>query len=194
MSVTSPYSFIKRGNLREKLLKRFWLKVDKHGSQQPHMKTRCWVWTGYKTGGLEHSLKYGYTKVDGKFWRVHRLSHELFKGPIPKGLHVLHSCDNPLCIRPSHLHPGTQKQNREEAIVRGRTAKGKEHGTYTHPERIARGTRSGRAKLNEEIVLKARRDHVAGVSCGDLARRYDVDWKTMSSAVTGTTWVHVVMP
>lgn len=81
---------------------RFWTKVDKSGE--------CWIWTG----GL-HSWGYGKfsVRIDGKEVTLgaHTYAYELEHGPIPEGMIVCHSCDNPPCIRASHLFLGTQADN-----------------------------------------------------------------------------------
>lgn len=80
----------------------------------------CWLWTG----STNHN---GY----GKLWvmnadgtrskvRAHRLSYELHKGPIPKGVLVLHRCDNRTCTNPDHLYLGTHWDNAYDAVKRGR--------------------------------------------------------------------------
>lgn len=61
-----------------------------------HMEIRnaCWEWTGKRN-------REGYGRWGGKF--AHRVSYEVFKGPIPAGFHVDHLCFNPPCVRPDHL-------------------------------------------------------------------------------------------
>ena len=76
----------------------------------------CWEWIGAKlpTG-------YGLIRVDSKTIRAHRLALELHLGrPITPGLNVLHSCDNPGCVNYSHLREGTQQENVDDMMERGR--------------------------------------------------------------------------
>lgn len=77
----------------------------------------CWEWTGHRKKDV---FDYGLIWVDGRMRRTHRVSYELHKGPIPEGLDVLHSCDNPPCINPDHLSVGTRGENVEDAASRNR--------------------------------------------------------------------------
>ena len=87
--------------------------------------TGCWEWTGHKS-----SVGYGLIKVFGRMSSVHRYSYELHKGPIPEGLHILHECDNKVCINPDHLRAGTHAENIEDAVARGLIRKGPAHTLY----------------------------------------------------------------
>jgi len=80
----------------------------------------CWEFCGSRD-----SRGYGQlgTKVGpGKYRpvRTHRVAYELFIGPIPDGLCVCHTCDNPPCVNPAHLRLGDQAMNMREAAERGR--------------------------------------------------------------------------
>lgn len=78
-------------------------------------KRGCWEWLGAigKDG-------YGLTCVDSKTQGAHRVSWEATNGEIPKGLWVLHKCDNPKCINPKHLFLGTAKDNTKDSMQKGR--------------------------------------------------------------------------
>lgn len=78
----------------------------------------CWEWIFNK-----NHKGYGQLTKHGKRIKAHRLSYEAFHGPIPDGLMVLHSCDNPPCCNPAHLRVGTAKDNMADAVKRGRLRK-----------------------------------------------------------------------
>jgi HNH endonuclease len=69
-------------------------------------ETSCWEWTGTVDSG-----GYAQISVNSTTRLAHRLSYELFKGPIPQGLDLDHLCRNLRCINPDHLEPVTAKEN-----------------------------------------------------------------------------------
>src|ERR1043166_7633701 len=75
----------------------------------------CWIWQGAKT-----TLGYGQVCINYKLIYAHRLVWELTVGPIPKGMNVLHRCDNPPCVNPLHLFLGTQMDNVLDCRKKGR--------------------------------------------------------------------------
>lgn len=79
----------------------------------------CWLWTGAKSekgyGNIFKKRGNGRTAV-----MVHRVSYEIHFGEIPEGLFVLHRCDVPACVNPSHLFLGTAQDNVDDMIAKGR--------------------------------------------------------------------------
>ena len=144
---------------------RFWVKVDKRGLQE------CWNWLasldsrGYGNFGI---------KRGGKFvmQRAHRIAYELATGPVPAGLVVRHSCDNRRCCNPAHLSIGTQSDNMNDAVERGRLKRA--------------GARNGRAKLRDADVVEIR---LSADSLRVLAERYGVAKSTSASARARQTWI-----
>lgn len=138
-------------------------------------KTRgCWNWTGGLCSG-----RYGNTRFRGKAWLAHRLAFYFATGKNPGKQIVMHSCDNGLCVRPSHLILGTQHENVLDAERKGRAR---------HPF----GENHGRAKLTTAAVLMCKWLHwQEGVSMGELARHYGVSRTVISLALKGKTWRHL---
>jgi len=94
---------------------RFWSKVEKNSITMPSMDTPCWVWTAYCL-----PKGYGRFKYKNKMHSVHRLSWEMHNAPIPNNHIVCHICDNPSCVNPEHLFVGTQKDNYDDMVRKGR--------------------------------------------------------------------------
>lgn len=93
---------------------RFFSKVNKTES--------CWIWSGARSSKRRGGHERGQISINGKLTFVHRASWLIHYGPIPSGLLVCHSCDTPLCVNPSHLFLGTQKDNMKDCAAKGRVA------------------------------------------------------------------------
>ena len=157
------------GKPRRPLADRFWERVCKTDA--------CWEWSGCKD-------KDGYGKIvraggNGPEVRTHRLSWELEHGPVPEGLKVLHRCDNPSCVRPDHLFLGTTADNQQDMMRKGRST---------------RGSRSARAKLNEDTVLSILDLLHDGIKQARVARMFGLDKCTINHIWRGRTWRHVGAP
>lgn len=87
----------------------------------PEPNTGCWLWTG-----TTNNQGYGKMTISKKgtktYPRAHRVSYELFNGPIKSGLIVCHKCDTPSCVNPDHLFIGSVKDNVQDSIKKGRSA------------------------------------------------------------------------
>lgn len=123
----------------------------------------CWVWTGSTNRG------YGTVSINGKNVRAHRASFEFHnKRKIKEGYYICHRCDNPPCINPDHLFEGTQKDNIQDCLKKGRhkfIAPKRErlsHCKYGHEYKegsfIWKSKRKGTAK--ERYCLECRKNHM----------------------------------
>src|ERR1035437_1138830 len=129
----------------------FWNKVDKINGPihpyDPEMK-QCWLWTGYKT-----SKGYGRrsTKIsDERF--THRISWILNNDPIPESIKVLHTCDNPSCVNPSHLFLGTIEDNTQDMVNKNRQAKGIELPQHKLTEDQVRFIKQDTTHFQQELA------------------------------------------
>lgn len=143
-------------------------------SERFHIKVKrtegCWLWQGVKNRG------YGMISDKGKMRYAHRVSYELAYGQIPDGLDILHNCDNPSCVRPDHLKPGTHTDNMRDMFAKGR-------------RRIMRGVLNGRAKLTWEQVRVIRERYAAGgISLKQLADEHNVNTALVHRIIQGKAW------
>ena len=138
--------------------------------------------------------RHGYGRLviqgDPPVWELaHRTAYRLANGrPIPAGLMVLHSCDNPPCCNPGHLRTGTMSDNMRDMYAHGRR----------DPRLITRtvsdyvnGERAGRSKLTTSQVLEIRRRLADGESQGQLSKVFGVGQPAISSIALRRTWKHI---
>lgn len=158
------------GPRRKSITDRFWPKVNKDGPIPAHVPELgpCWVWTaGCNNRG------YGTLSGDGgPAVYAHRLAYELQVGTVPTGHDVLHHCDNPPCVRGSHLFTGTAKDNGID---------------------MARKGRSGTAKLTAADVSEIRSRHaLGGIGYLALAQEFGMARRTIYDVIKRVTWQHVL--
>lgn len=166
---------------RQPLTVRFWNQVTKNGPRYGRLGN-CWV----KPGSGEW-----YISAWGKFRRANRVSWELHYGKIPERMEVCHKCDNPACIRPTHLFLGTHKENMEDMSRKGRGSggvSGVNNASVKHPE-LRQADRNGNRKLFSADVLVIRVRYRSGTETyKSLAVEYGVSVVTVNRVVNGRAW------
>lgn len=146
----------------------FWSRVDKSGE--------CWVWTG-GSNTAKRGRNYGIVHSAGRHFLTHRFAWTLENGPIPEGLTVCHHCDNPPCVRPSHLFLGTPADNAADKAQKGRA------------QRLSGESNPGGGKLTTADVAEIRARYAAGgIYQWQLGREYGVSQAMIGYIVTGQNW------
>ncbi len=131
----------------------------------------CLLWTGNKVSG-----GYGIISYKGQRYRVTGVLYEILNGPIDPDLDILHTCDNPACVRLDHLKVGTHAENMADC---------------KNKDRQAKGQRNGHAKLTPEKIEEIRRKRQEGKPIAEVALEYGVSKATVSNVTKGTRWQHL---
>ena len=150
----------------EKCKSRFWRRVEK-------LPSGCWEWQGAR-----HEKGYGLFWLNGQQFKAHRVAFLLASCVQPAEKMVLHQCDNPPCVNPSHLFLGTNDENICDKVTKGRSAR---------PVKWIPAS----ARLNEEAVKEIRSLADGGSPYCAIAEKFSVDATTVSLAVRRKTWKHV---
>ncbi len=147
------------------LLERFWASVQTGAG--------CWEWVaGRDPNG------YGRINVDTYPMLAHRLAYEFAHSvKLTPSQHIMHECDNPSCVKPSHLRLGNQAANMADKMAKGRHAYG-----------VSRGVNHGCAKLTEADVLEIRASAGKGT---DLAAKFKVSTSQISDIRNLRVWKHL---
>ena len=134
--------------------------------------TECWLWVG--SVGPQGYGAFWDSKQNRRY-RAHRAAWELYVGPIPDDICVLHKCDVRHCVNPDHLFLGDRADNFADMWAKGRY-------------RAGRGTEMPNAKLNDAAVRAIRR---SSKSQRAIAREYGVDQSLICLVQTRKSWKHV---
>jgi transcriptional regulator with XRE-family HTH domain len=146
---------------------RFWSKVKSLGSSEDS----CWTWTASLNSN-------GYGQIMLPSHRPMVASRYIMRsihGAIPDGMHVLHNCDNPPCVRPDHLRFGTATENMRDISLHQRRRKG--------------------MKLTADEVIEIRKaDPTTPNQRKAIAKQFGVSAATIYNIMTGRSWNHSPNP
>lgn len=158
----------------------FWAKINKNGPVPSHKPSigQCWQWFGNRTSNNYGQVK--WTPRHKNRMLAHRASWLIHKGEIPE-LCVLHKCDNRLCVNPNHLFLGTQKDNIQDCLRKGRLNPG-----GGAPQN---GENNFNAKLSNVDVFEIRRRYSQeGSSVKFLAKAFGVSDTSIRMIIRRKTW------
>lgn len=145
----------------------------------------CWEWLGGLTHGGYAAFNAGGKRIDG-----HRFSYGAYRGIIPKGMHVCHTCDNPKCVNPLHLFVGTHSDNMKDAFRKGRIfpPRRKPSGRPRKSRAVENPNRRPGAKITADMARKIKDRLIAGETGRALAREHGIHFATISDIRRGLTW------
>jgi predicted XRE-type DNA-binding protein len=150
--------------------KEIWSRILKKVKRS---ESGCLEWTGTRTTGWGG---YGYIRINKKMFLAHRVSYSIHTGEIPNKILVCHRCDNPICIEPSHLFLGTDQENIDDMMSKGR-------------QKSTARTSNGRAKLSEEDVIEIRRLYATGnFTHRQIAKEFGMSKSQISNVIRKDQW------
>ena len=156
----TSFKYIKTRYKENSLEMRFWPKI--------HKTNQCWIW-------LALVDRDGYGKIEKSppekgTLRAHRVSWMIHHGLIPENLNVLHKCDNPGCVNPSHLFLGGAKENARDCMIKRR-----------HPM----------IKLSVEEIYKVRCFCDAGLKDREISEKTGVERSQVNRIRNRKIWQYV---
>lgn len=134
--------------------------------------SECWPWTGPRSKG-----GYGVVNYGGQV-AAHRFAYQEFVGPIPDGLFVCHACDNRACVNHAHLFLGTNQDNMDDMVQKGRSPH-------------LPGERNPFAILTDDMVRAIITQAGDVVPLRTIAARFGVSRSTVGLICAGKTWAHI---
>lgn len=157
-------------NLEPRDIERFWKYVQKQ-------ENGCWLFA--------IGERYGRMTIRRRSQVAHIISWRIHRGAVPKGHVVMHNCptgDNPRCVNPDHLKTGTQTENMQDMVQKGRC-------------NAPRGERNNMAKFTADQVLYIRQSlHDKTETMNSLASKYKTSFQGIWRVAIGKAWAHVGGP
>ena len=154
--------------LSQKLIDRFWKYVNISS------EIDCWNWNSKKPDN------YPSFRIKENMWGAHRVSWMIKNGFDPGEFHVLHTCDNKICVNPNHLVIGTHQDNMKDMLNK------KRNNWKSFP-----GEKNLSSKLTDQQVIEIRDRIKNGEKNVRLAEEFDIHHQTISRIKLGKVWKHL---
>jgi hypothetical protein len=134
----------------------------------------CWIWCGSQ-------IAFGHGRIghNGRVTYAHRVSWELYRGPIPMGLCVCHKCDVPQCVNPDHLFLGTHTDNMRDMASKGRTG-------------VHRGESNAHHSLTSIDVRFIRHWSEVGFAGAEIGNAFGIAKTTANRIIARRAWAHIL--
>lgn len=173
----------------------FWERVDRNGPIMREGIGPCWLWRGRPD-------RDGYGRVGVAALRrscgttlAHRVSWMVEHGWIPSDVLVCHECDNPPCVRASHLFRGTNADNLGDMVRKGRSCRGERHARVRRRDEMVEvypwGMAHPASKLTDGQVIEIRRMVDAGGTKKRIAKEFGVSDTMVRLIGRRTSWRHL---
>lgn len=134
----------------------------------------CWEWQGCSRKG---KYRYGWARLCGIQITAHKAAFLIAGGALDDGTFICHKCDNPSCVNPRHLFPGTNTINLLDRDAKGRTAKGEGSGT---------------ARLKAADILAIRAAYIPyKFGCKQVAAKFGISQQHATEIITRKAWKHL---
>lgn len=146
----------------------FWSKVNLTANID-----LCWEWIGAKS-----KKGYGNFWFNGKCKHATYLSYYYWNNVFPDGCHVLHKCDNPSCVNPTHLFLGNNNDNVADKVSKGRCS-------------CLKGSSNPKSKTTEADVLEIRKLFASGISRKDIYSKYNLSQSMVNQIISKRFWKHI---
>lgn len=149
--------------ITQKVESRFWSKVN--------IGDGCWEWNAATTWD-----GYGRFRLNGTQCLAHRISYTMHNKIDPGELLVCHKCDNPKCVNPDHLFLGTNSDNQNDCLKKGR-------------RKAKNGERGVNSSLSDKAACSIREEYAdSSITANDLAKKYNVPRLTIQKIINGTIY------
>lgn len=156
-------------------------RFAKHTRYNP--ENGCWEWTGALRS---KNSEYGAINIGGRIKLAHRVSYELYKGEIPKGMSVCHKCDNPKCVNPDHLFIGTHSDNMMDAYQKGR---------LDVPEgvKFKKGNMPANATITKEQAVQVKLAIKGGMGNKEISETLGIKYGTIVDIRRGKSFKNILV-